>query len=214
MPNVNSLISTAFGLALVAMPGAAQEVWIDNDTPFVELEINEEFILIERNQDTNATISGTFAKTSRPCPPFCIQPMSIADGVQTLGELELISFLQQMVQTGEGILIDSRPTRLYSAGTIPGSINLPFNLLNPEESNPFSSAILQQLGGEIQSDGNWRFNNPRTLAMYCNGPWCDQTPRAINNLLAFGYPAEKILYYRGGIQNWLMLGFTVVEPPT
>ncbi len=212
MPALKSLLSLISGLILLAAPGVAQEVWITAETPFVELEVNNEFFVIERNPDREAVIPQAFAKTSRACPPFCIQPISVADGVTTLGELELITFLEESVQAGEGLLIDSRTPRFFAAGTIPGSINLPFNLLTPSDANPFLDAILLQLGGEQQPDGNWSFNNPRTLAMYCNGPWCEQTPRAINNLLALGYPADKMLYYRGGMQNWLMLGLTVVVP--
>jgi hypothetical protein len=42
--------------------------------------------------------------------------------------------------------------------------------------------------------------------------WCDQSPRAIKGLLHLGYPAEKLLYYRGGMQDWMILGLTVVTP--
>ncbi|MGD8572392.1 MAG: rhodanese-like domain-containing protein, partial [Gammaproteobacteria bacterium] len=44
------------------------------------------------------------------------------------------------------------------------------------------------------------------------GMWCGQSPRAIKGLLKLGYPAEKISYYRGGMQSWQMLGLTVVIP--
>ncbi len=199
---------------LAAMPSFAQDVWITEDIPYVELEINQEFILIERVQDTDAVISSAFAKTSRPCPPSCIQPVIVADGVEMLGELELIAFMEESVQSGEGFLVDSRAPRFFVAGTIPGSINLPFNLLVPNDTNPFADSILLLLGGAKQSDGSWSFANPRILALYCDGPWCDQAPRAINNLLTYGYPADSILYYRGGIQSWLMFGLPIVEPPS
>ncbi|MGD8570515.1 MAG: rhodanese-like domain-containing protein, partial [Gammaproteobacteria bacterium] len=39
-----------------------------------------------------------------------------------------------------------------------------------------------------------------------------QSPTAIKNLLALGYPAEKIYYYRGGMQAWQSLGMTVYKP--
>ncbi|HIC40864.1 MAG TPA: rhodanese-like domain-containing protein, partial [Piscirickettsiaceae bacterium] len=47
---------------------------------------------ISRNQDNGATIDPAFAKTSRPCPPFCIQPtfpFSPAE-VDTVTELDVI----------------------------------------------------------------------------------------------------------------------------
>jgi rhodanese-related sulfurtransferase len=48
--------------------------------------------------------------------------------------------------------------------------------------------------------------------MYCNGPWCGQSPTAIKRLLRAGYPASRIKYYRGGMQSWESFGLTVVEP--
>ena len=212
MPNLKSLFSIIFGLALMASPSFAQDVWITADTPFVELEVNDDFFVIERDQSNDAVVPAAFAKTSRPCPPFCVHPMTVADGVETFGELELISFLEDSVQTGGGFLVDARTPRFFQAGTIPGSVNIPFNLLTVSDSNPFIIPILTQLSGELQSDGSWSFDNAPELALFCNGPWCDQSPRAIRSLLSIGYPADKLYYYRGGMQNWLMLGLTVVVP--
>jgi hypothetical protein len=31
-------------------------------------------------------------------------------------------------------------------------------------------------------------------------------------LLKFGYPAEKIKWFRGGMQTWEVLGFNTVKP--
>jgi len=50
---------------------------------------------IMRNQDTEAVINPQFAKTSRTCPPFCIQPISLAPGVETLGEIEVLDYLSK-----------------------------------------------------------------------------------------------------------------------
>ena len=47
--------------------------------------------------------------------------------------------------------------------------------------------------------------------MFCNGMWCGQSPNNIRTLLRFGYPADKIKWYRGGMQNWSNLGFTTVK---
>jgi rhodanese-related sulfurtransferase len=48
--------------------------------------------------------------------------------------------------------------------------------------------------------------------LWCNGPWCGQSPRAIRALISLGYPAEKLYYYRGGMQMWQSLGLTTVLP--
>ncbi len=212
MPQLKSLFPVVITLLLLAFPSFAQDVWITPDTPFVELELNGEFLVIERNPDNDAVVPAAFAKTSRACPPFCVQPIVVADGVETIGELELIAFLENEAQSGTGLLIDARTPNFFQAGTIPGSINLPFNLLNADENNPFLEPILTQLGGVKQASGNWSFENATNLALFCNGPWCGQSPRAIRNLISVGYPADKLYYYRGGMQSWLMLGLSVVVP--
>lgn len=195
-----------------AMSALAQEVRITPDLPFIELELGEDFFVIERNQDNSAVIAAAFAKTSRPCPPFCVNPMSAGEGVETVGEVELIAFLEDNVQVNDGYLVDARTANFFRAGTIPGSINLPFNLFTPSSDNPFLTPMLNQLGGVLETSGIWDFSNAPKLMLFCNGPWCDQSPRAIRNLMSLGYPAEKLFYYRGGMQNWLMLGLTVHVP--
>jgi len=49
------------------------------------------------------------------------------------------------------------------------------------------------------------------IALFCNGPWCGQSPTAIRRIIEAGFPAEKISYYRGGMQVWRMMGFTVTD---
>jgi len=190
----------------------AQEVRITPEIPFVELEIGDDFVVIERNQDNAAVIAAAFAKTSRPCPPFCVNPMSAGDGVETFGEVELIAFLEGAVQLNEGYLVDARTVNFFRAGTIPGAINLPFTLFTPSNDNPFLAPMLTQLDAVLETSGSWDFSNSPKLLLFCNGPWCDQSPRAIRNLISLGYPVEKLFYYRGGMQNWLMLGLTVYVP--
>jgi len=38
-----------------------------------------------------------------------------------------------------------------------------------------------------------------------------ETPASIKTLLSFGYPAHKIKWYRGGMQDWEVLGLSVVQ---
>lgn len=47
-------------------------------------------VTIMENQDISNTINPDYALTSRKCPPFRISPIKIAEGVETLGELEVI----------------------------------------------------------------------------------------------------------------------------
>lgn len=170
---------------------------------------NGDQLVIERIQDTSHRLSGEFTKTSRSCPPFCISEMTAAPGVETVGEIEVINFIESQVSTGEGLLLDSRLPEWHAKGNIPGSINVPFATL--DEANPYRDEILKALGAR-ETGGEWDFSNARELMLYCNGPWCDQSPRAIRSLRAVGYPADKIKYYRGGMQVWLLLGLSVETP--
>ena len=66
-------------------------------------------VKIQRIQDPKNTIVDDYALTSRTCPPFCVQPMQLAPGVTTIGELELLDFLQRKSNGDQSILIiDSR----------------------------------------------------------------------------------------------------------
>ena len=121
----------------------------------------------------------------------------------------MLDFLENQVASGEGLLIDSRVPVMYQSGSIPGAVNIPFSTLNP--SNPYRDQILEALGARKSGD-SWNFSGAVDLALFCNGPWCDQSPRAIRNLAAVGYPTAKLRYYRGGMQMWNLLGLTVKKP--
>ena len=195
---------------LVAAPAYADDVRITKEMDRAEFTIGSTKYVIERNQDKNNTITGTFAKTSRACPPFCIHSMKAADGVETVGELEVINFLRDQASNGSGFLVDARIPKWHQKGTIPGAINIPFTLFS--KKNPYIGELLPALGAKRTGDGPWNFSQAKELMLFCNGPWCDQSPRAIKGLLALGYPAEKLTYYRGGMQNWSLLGLSMDIP--
>jgi rhodanese-related sulfurtransferase len=171
---------------LLAGPVQAQDVWITPDLPFFEFESGGEFYVIERDQNNDAVIVDAFTKTSRACPPFCIQPMVVSEGVVTVGEVELLDFIEDFVEPGGGFLIDARVESFFLAGTIPGAVNLPFNMFSASDANPFLNQLLILLGGELAANGEWNFDNAAQLLLFCNGPWCGQSPRAINSLNPWG----------------------------
>ena len=79
-------------------------------------------VKITRDQNNKATVNPAFAKTSRPCPPFCIQPIVLAPGVETLGEVEMIDYLSRMSKGDKSILVvDSRTPDWVQKGTNPGA---------------------------------------------------------------------------------------------
>jgi len=180
--------------------------------PRVEVMHHGKKVIIERNPDPDNMVDPDYSLTSRPCPPYCIQPMLIAPGVETIGELEVIQYLKQAVADSSILVIDSRdgdwPLR---SGIIPGSTSIPWTELHPGHNDSDKIAdILALRFGAARFGGLWNFENARTLVFYCNGPWCGQSPTNIKQLLAYGYPADKLKWYRGGMQDWKVLGLTTV----
>lgn len=191
------------------------KVKITRDLGSVDVVHDGKKVTIQRNQDNKAKVIPAFAKTSRNCPPFCINPIKLAPGVETLGELEVLDYLKRMSDGDKSILvIDSRTPDWVKKGTIPGAVNIPWTALNPAKgADPISIAeIMTGKFNVREMEGLWDYTNAKTLVFFCNGMWCGQSPNNIRNLLKFGYPAEKMKWYRGGMQNWENLGFNTVKP--
>ena len=201
------------GLSLSASVFAGKPVGITSDIMSVTVKHNGKDVKIERNQDNSNTVIPAFAKTSRPCPPFCIQPAVLAPGVETIAEREVLQYLDTMSKGDDSILvIDSRTPDWVKKGTIPGAKNIPWTKLNPAKgADPISILdILQEEFNVTESEGLLDFTNAKTLVMFCNGMWCGQSPNNIKNLLKLGYPAHKIKWYRGGMQDWAILGLSTI----
>ncbi|MEE9448066.1 MAG: rhodanese-like domain-containing protein [Arenicellales bacterium] len=179
-------------------------VSITQGLPYVDVQHMGQTVRIARNQDQNNIIPKIFGKTSRPCPPFCIQPIKISPEIKSYGELELLNFLNTEAASGTGLLLDVRMPRFFDAETIPGSINIPFLLIISNTQD-----ILPLLGAKKVATG-WDFKQASTVLIFCNGPWCAQSSRAINALLGANYPTDKIGYYRGGMQLWKLFGLNTV----
>lgn len=180
----------------LATPALAEgPVNIAPDVASVTVETRTGSVEISRIQDPAHEVTGEWALTSRPCPDFCIQPMTPAEGVTTIGELELLDFLADPEVT----VVDSRTPDWYAGGTIPGAVNMPYTEMTDR---------LGELGCELDFEG-WDCAGAQTVALFCNGLWCGQSPTAIRRMIEEGYPAERIFYYRGGMQSWRVLGLTV-----
>ncbi len=213
IPIAISLISAAILIPASAFSADELAVNITPELASVEVTHNGKKTTIMRNQDQKNTVNEDFAKTSRKCPPFCIQPATLAPGVETIGELEMLDYLAKMNAGDTSILvIDSRTPDWVRKGTIPGAVNIPWTSLNPlQGADPMSiTELMEDQFHAKQLEGLWDYSNARTLVMFCNGMWCGQSPNNILNLLRFGYPAHKIKWYRGGMQDWEILGLTTV----
>jgi len=112
-----------------------------------------------------------------------IQPVSLAPGVETVAELEVIEHLKARLP-----VIDTRADAHREQATITGSRGIPH----------------EQIVDRVDE-----LDQTQPTVLFCNGPQCAATPDAIHALLAHGYPADKLRYYRGGIHDWMTLGLPV-----
>jgi rhodanese-related sulfurtransferase len=192
-------ITTLAVATLSLTPALAEPVNIRPDVAAVTVQTEDGPVEISRIQDNAHELSGEWARTSRPCPNFCIQPMQPAPGVTTVGELEMLEFLE----TGSATVVDSRVRPDFEGGAIPGAISMPYTEMADR---------LHELGCEPDFEGFECPADVKPVALYCNGPWCGQSPTAIRRIIEAGFPAERIYYYRGGMQVWRMLGLSVSDP--
>jgi len=188
-------------------------VRITQDLPYAEIRHDGRSVTLMRQQNPGHTVDPPYDQTARPCPPYCIQPMSMPGGVETIGELDVIAYLRRAAAGDHGILvIDSRTSEWTAQGTIPGAINIPYTRLDPAKAAPREVAdLLEGEFGAVRRDGLWSFSGAKTLVLFCNGPWCGQSPTNIKALLDLGYPPSKLKWYRGGMQSWESLGLTTVR---
>jgi len=200
-------IMTTIGIALVVFGYQilAEDIKITEKLKSIIAKDKGNDIVIKRIQNPNTELNSAFLNTKKECPPYCIQPMNIGN-VKTLGELEVLEFIKEMKDSNDKLLIDARTREWYKKGAIPSAINLPFTML--KKDGKYINKILTLLGGKKSGD-SWSFDDAQTLLIYSNGAWDEQATLAIKNLVEMGYPEDKLLYYRGGMQMWNLVGLTV-----
>ena len=114
-----------------------------------------------------------------------LQPMELAPGVRTVGQLEVL----EAIRAGER-LVDTRSPEAHAETTIPTAINIPHR----------EAADLVD-----------RLDPTQPTILFCNGLLCSATPSAIRALLGIGHPADALLYYRGGLRDWITVGLPVAR---
>ncbi len=196
-------------LLVVSLFGENIVVKITKDLPYVYTTDSGKKVKIERIQDVNNRLTDDYTKTSRPCPPFCVQPTHVFIGIQNIEELELLKFMQDKVARGKGIVIDARLKSWFELETIPSAINIPFPIMQ-NSTKEKAKRIFTLLGMTIDADGTWNFSKVKELAVFDNGVWCGQAHRLISGFLKYNYPKSKIFYYRSGFQGWKLLGLTTI----
>jgi len=211
---------------------AETRVQLTEDLPKLDIIYNNSVVTIQREQNPEHILNGTFAMTSRPCPPACISPIEPVAGINVIGELELFKFLEDEYLNESGLLIDARSADWFKRGTIPGSINLPFNRFDANNASDETENLLALIDANERYDvgrvtrflekrgfmegdkktDKYDFTFAKKLIVWDNGPWSDSAAKVIAAFVETGYPAEYIHYYHGGMQSWQTLGLTIVKP--
>ncbi len=181
---------------------------------------NGKDVTIRRTADKVAKIPAEYARIGRVCPPFCIQPIQVAPEVDTVGELEVLGYLKRIADGDRTVLVvDSRSPEWVGRGTIPGSVNIPWNKINIDvqgtfelevETETLERILTEQFGVKV-IDGRRDFRNVKTLVLFCNGIWCPQSSIDVKTLIKLGYPAYKLKWYRGGMQDWISAGLSIIK---
>jgi rhodanese-related sulfurtransferase len=150
--------------------------------------------------------------------------MHLTKKLETVGEVEVLEhILAASKKPKEYIVVDARTEQWYKQMTIPTAINLPFNQLQYDEDleeDDFDTPSAYQtyqanykhlfkLLNIKESKKGLDFSEAKNALLFCNGSWCSQSPKAIRSLINIGYPIEKLRWYRGGLQDWLIYDFTV-----
>jgi len=191
-------------ISIIALnAGQFDKVKITPDMSYLYVYHKGKAVKVHRIQDTKNKLTGEYARQFRPGQD--IQSIEMHKNIQTIGEVELLSFMKKKVNNKEGLLVDLRDKEEYAKESIPSAVNIPASVKNDKTK---IEKIFKILGAIRASDGSLDVSSAQEVAFYCNGLWCNKTSEFINAFLDLGYPAEKILYYRGGFQMWKILGFT------
>lgn len=195
----------------------------------VTIEIDEKKVVIKRvfndeckminGADPENIWSGNYAKKGLPeacvrkflTTPGAITPMKINDKVQTIGEIEVINFIEDSQEDDNKLLIDARTSDWFLQMTLPTAENIPFMHFDKNKYPDDFYDVLEAIGVEEVSKEKYDFTNAKELVLFCNGSWCPQSTFAIKNLIKIGYPQEKLKWYRGGMYSWKLLNLTTVS---
>jgi rhodanese-related sulfurtransferase len=179
------------------------------DTQFIKISPTLTSVELSYH-DENISIERLSINSLKSCPPFCIQPITIK-GVKTVGELETLTFIKNFKKNKTQLLIDARSNRDFKENTIAGAINLPLMML--EDESAYQEEVLKLLGAKKRTHkkiaNQWFFKNAFSLLIFGESATTNEASTMIQKLLKLGYPASKILYYRGGITSWKAMGLTL-----
>lgn len=99
-----------------------------------------------------------------------------------------IDVAQMEHSMGQALFVDARDTDEFECGTIPGSVNIPFDYL-PEDN--IGLYIDSALGGEAKD---------RQMIIFCSGEECDLSLHLARNMQDLEYTNLSIFF--GGSREW------------
>jgi len=142
-----------------------------------------------------------------------IQPMRIDDEIVTVGEIEVLKFLQLLdFEPEKYVIVDVRNKEWFKKTSIPHAVNIPYLYIKYYEDFPGEiDKNMQLLNVKKDENGSLDFSQAKKAIIYCNGSWCPQSVKMIKALVTLGYPKKKLFWYRGGLQDWIGSGFTVIR---
>ena len=88
----------------------------------------------------------------------------------------------------DAVFIDSRSPEEFACGTIPGSVNIPFEYMPEGDLGPYFDSALGYVPKNTQ------------LITFCSGEECDLSLHLARNLQYEGYDNVKIFF--GGAREW------------
>jgi rhodanese-related sulfurtransferase len=106
-----------------------------------------------------------------------------------------IDVAQMEHSTGRTIFIDAREPDEFECGTIPGSINIPFEELPEDDLEGYLNSVL---------DGA---SKNATIVTFCSGEECDLSLHLARNMQYLGY--TRVMIFFGGSREWAKFGLEV-----
>ena len=128
-------------------------------------------------------VDSSFSTSADPSLPVVSSPFKIMS----------VSEVKQMVDSGEGFLVDARPIKQYKSGHIPGACPLPLYQMD-EYLDSFFSAV----------------TSPVPIVTYCSSLTCEDSYLLAKELADMGY--EDIRIFAGGMDAWGEKGYNIVAP--
>ena len=121
-----------------------------------------------------------------------IIPPTAAEGDPAFIDINVAQLEQS---TGRTIVIDAREPEEFECGTIPGSINIPFEELPEDDLGGYLNAVL----GGAPKDA--------TFVTFCSCEECDLSLHLARNMQYLGY--TQVLIFFGGSREWDKFGLEV-----